>query len=234
MLLQVAEIDTYYGSSHTLQGVSIRVPRGTVVALIGRNGAGKSTALKSIMGRGAGGPGHDSVCRGGDPPPAAAPGRAPRHRLRAPSSAASSQSLTVDEHLALGGRRGGGGRRFPAERLYATFPELAERRRHRGSELSGGEQQMLAIARALVQEPRLLILDEPTEGLAPTIVERIDAVLRALKRDGMTMLLVEQNYPFALSLAERAYVLGKGRVRWHGAALALADHPAVTHTWLGV
>ncbi|MCY4484688.1 MAG: ABC transporter ATP-binding protein [Spirochaetaceae bacterium] len=233
MLLQVVGIDTYYGSSHTLQGLSIEVPHGSVVALVGRNGAGKSTTLKSIMGV-------VPVTRGTIRFAGEEIHRLPLHQVArrgiayVPEERGIFASLTVDEHLTLSGRRGGGERRFPPRRLYATFPELAERRRHRGNELSGGEQQMLAIARAMAQEPRLLMLDEPTEGLAPAIVERIGAVLRMLRRDGMTMLLVEQNYPFAMSLAERAYVLGKGRIRWGGTASALADRPAVTHTWLGV
>ena len=209
------------------------MPRGSVVALLGRNGAGKSTTLKSIMGV-------VPVARGTIRFAGEAIDRLPLHRIArrgiayVPEERGIFASLTVDEHLAVSRPRGGGERRFPVDKLYAAFPALAERRRHRGNELSGGEQQMLAIARALRQEPRLLILDEPTEGLAPVIVERIAAVLLALKQDGMTMLLVEQNYPFALSLAERVYVLGKGRVRWHGSADELAATPAVAHTWLGV
>ena len=232
-MLRVEEIDAYYGASHTLQSVSLAVPRGSVVALLGRNGAGKSTTLKSIMGV-------VPVARGTIRFAGEAIHRLPLHRIArrgiayVPEERGIFASLTVDEHLAVSRPRGGGEPRFPAEKLYATFPALAERRRHRGNELSGGEQQMLAIARALRQEPLLLILDEPTEGLAPVIVARIAAALRTLRQDGMTMLLVEQNYPFALSLAERIYVLGKGRVRWHGTAEELAAAPAVAHTWLGV
>ena len=232
-MLRVEEVDAYYGASHTLQSISLEVPRGSVVALLGRNGAGKSTTLKSIMGV-------VRVAQGTIRFAGEAIHRLPLHRIArrgiayVPEERGIFASLTVDEHLAVSRPRGGGERRFPAEKLYAIFPALAERRRHRGNELSGGEQQMLAIARALRQEPRLLILDEPTEGLAPVIVERIAGALHTLKQDGMTMLLVEQNYPFALSLAERIYVLGKGRVRWHGTAAELAATPAVVHTWLGV
>jgi branched-chain amino acid transport system ATP-binding protein len=142
-------------------------------------------------------------------------------------------SLTVDEHLSLNRRPAPGGR-VPVEALYEQFPLLAERRRNRGNELSGGEQQMLAIARAIILSPRLLILDEPTEGLAPIVVERIAGIVDNLRAAGMTMLLVEQNYPFAIGLADHVYVLGKGRIRWYGTPSALAGNPSVTHTWLGV
>ena len=228
-MLRVEAIDTHYGASHTLQRVSLEVPRGSVVALLGRNGAGKSTTLKSIMGV-------VPVTRGVVRFAGEEIHRLPLHQIArrgiayVPEERGIFASLTVDEHLTLSRRRGSGARRFPPEKLYATFPALAERRRHRGNELSGGEQQMLAIARALGQEPRLLILDEPTEGLAPVIVERIAAVIRTLREAGMTMLLVEQNYPFAMSLAERVYVLGKGRIRWYGTPSALAGNPSVTRT----
>ena len=223
-VLRVEAIDTHYGASHTLQRVSLDVPRGSVVALLGRNGAGKSTTLKSIMGV-------VPVTRGVVRFAGEEIHRLPRHQIArrgiayVPEERGIFASLTVDEHLTLSRRRGSGARRFPPEKLYATFPALAERRRHRGNELSGGEQQMLAIARALGQEPRLLILDEPTEGLAPVIVERIAAVIRTLREAGMTMLLVEQNYPFAMSLAERVYVLGKGRIRWYGDTVRVGRQP---------
>lgn len=232
-MLRLAAIDTYYGASHTLQQVSLEVAQGSVVALLGRNGAGKSTTLKSIMGM-------VPVTRGAIRFDGQAIHRLPLHRIArrgiayVPEERGIFASLTVEEHLTLSRRRGSAEQRFPPDVLYATFPALAECRRRRGNELSGGEQQMLAMARALAQEPKLLILDEPTEGLAPVIVERIAAMIRTVKAAGMTMLLVEQNYPFAVSLAERVYVLGKGRIRWHGATAALADNPEVTHAWLGV
>ena len=232
-MLHVEAIDTYYGASHTLQRVSLQVGRGSVVALLGRNGAGKSTILKSIMGM-------VPVARGAVRFDGEAIHRLPLHRIArrgiayVPEDRGIFASLTVEEHLTLSRRRASTERRFPRDVLYAAFPALAARRHHRGNQLSGGEQQMLAIARALAQEPRLLILDEPTEGLAPVIVERIAGMIRAVKATGMTMLLVEQNYPFAVSLAERVYVLGKGRIRWHGTTAELADNPDVTHAWLGV
>ena len=230
-LLQVEAVDAGYGRSHVLQGVSLEVGDRTVAVLLGRNGAGKSTTLKAIMGI--------VAARGRIRFDGAAIERLPPHRIArrgiayVPEDRGIFASLTVDEHLRLN-RRWGTGRPVPVEALYERFPLLAERRRNRGDELSGGEQQMLAIARALSFAPRLLILDEPTEGLAPIVVERIAAILHALRAAGMTMLLVEQRYRFAIGLADRVYVLGKGRVRWQGTAADLDRSPAVRSTWLGV
>ncbi len=234
-LLSMEGVDTYYGRSHVLQNVSLEVAGGSVVALLGRNGAGKSTALKSIMGIAA-------AARGTIRFAGEAIERLPPHRVArrgvsyVPEERGIFASLTVDEHLNLNRnrRRGTGRHRVPVEDLYERFPLLAERRRNRGNELSGGEQQMLAIARAITLSPRLLILDEPTEGLAPIVVERIAGIVHDLRAAGMTMLLVEQNYPFAIGLAEHVYVLGKGRIRWHGTAAELDRSPDVRATWLGV
>ena len=232
-LLSMDGVDTYYGRSHVLQNVSLQVAGGSVAALLGRNGAGKSTALKSIMGI-------VSAVRGSIRFADEAIEHLPPHRVArrglayVPENRGIFASLTVDEHLNLNRRPGAGGHRVPVEALYERFPLLAERRRNRGNELSGGEQQMLAIARAIALSPRLLILDEPTEGLAPIVVERIAGIVHDLRAAGMTMLLVEQNYPFAIGLAQRVYVIGKGRIRWHGTAAELAGSPEVRSTWLGV
>ena len=228
-LLALDAVDAYYDQSHVLQSLSMEVGSGTVVALLGRNGAGKSTTLKTIMG--------------------IVPARSGRIRFDAtdiaglathrvarlgiayvPEDRGVFASLTVHEHLTLASVRGG----WPPGRIYEAFPRLAERRDHRGTQLSGGEQQMLSIARALTVAPRLLILDEPTEGLAPVIVEEIAAIAERLKAQGLTMLLVEQNYPFAARIADRAYVLGKGRVRWEGTPAELDADEHVKHTWLGI
>ena len=231
-LLSMEAVDTYYGRSHVLQNVSLEVAGGSVVALLGRNGAGKSTALKSIMGIAA-------AARGSIRFAGKAIEHLPPHRIArrgiayVPEDRGIFASLTVDEHLSLNRRPAPGGR-VPVEALYEQFPLLAERRRNRGNELSGGEQQMLAIARAITLSPRLLILDEPTEGLAPIVVERIAGIVDNLRAAGMTMLLVEQNYPFAIGLADHVYVLGKGRIRWHGTASELDRSPEVRSTWLGV
>ena len=232
-LLSMEGVDTYYGRSHVLQNLSLQVAGGSVVALLGRNGAGKSTALKSIMGI-------VTAARGSIRFADEAIEHLPPHRVArrgiayVPEDRGIFASLTVDEHLHLNRRRGASGPPVPVEELYERFPLLAERRRNRGNELSGGEQQMLAIARAITLSPRLLILDEPTEGLAPIVVERIAGIVHDLRASGMTMLLVEQNYPFAIGLAEHVYVLGKGRIRWHGTATDLDRSPEVRATWLGV
>jgi branched-chain amino acid transport system ATP-binding protein len=142
-------------------------------------------------------------------------------------------SLSVEENLTIASRQGAAGG-WTIARVYEAFPALRERRQVGGTLLSGGEQQMLAIARALVGQPRLLILDEPSEGLAPLIVQQIKAILAQLKAEGMTMLLVEQNFALAMDLADQVTVLGKGRVRWNGTAAELRAAPDIRHAWLGV
>ncbi|MCC7272691.1 MAG: ABC transporter ATP-binding protein [Alphaproteobacteria bacterium] len=227
-LLAVEALHVHYGASHALQGIDLAVPAGGVVALLGRNGAGKSTTLKGIMGIAAPSAGRvliDGAAVGG-----MAPARIARRGVGyVPETRGIFPSLSVEEHLTLAARDGGG----PLARIYARFPRLAERRRAGGGTLSGGEQQMLAIARALTTGPRILLLDEPTEGLAPLVVAEIEEMLRGLKAEGLAMLLVEQNLAFALAFADRVVVLGKGRVRWTGpaAGFAAAD-PA--QAWLAV
>ena len=228
-LLALDAVDAYYDRSHVLQSLSMAVDSGAVVALLGRNGAGKSTTLKTIMGI--------VPVRGGRMrfDGADITGLATHRVARlgiayVPEDRGVFASLTVQEHLTLASARGG----WPVGRIYEAFPRLAERRDHRGIQLSGGEQQMLSIARALTLAPRLLILDEPTEGLAPVIVEEIAAIAERLKAQGLTMLLVEQNYPFAARIADRVYVLGKGRIRWEGTPAALDGDEHVKHTWLGI
>ena len=230
-MLQVEEIHTYYGASHILQGVSLEVPEGEVVALLGRNGAGKTTTLRSIIGL---------------TPPRRGKvffrdreitGRRPYALARLglsymPESRGIFPSLSVEENLTLvEGRRKGP---WSLEAVYELFPRLKERRANGGAQLSGGEQQMLAIARALLLNPELLILDEPTEGLAPIVVKDIRERLRLVKESGMTVLLVEQNFRFATSLADQVYVLGKGAIQWSGNAEAIKQNEEVQQTWLGV
>ena len=232
-LLDVRDLDAYYDQSHVLQGVSFAIARGEVVSILGRNGAGKTTTLKTIMGivRARGG----AITFDGR-----ALGGLPTHRIgRAgiayvPETRDIFSSLSVAENLILAARPGNGDG-WTAERVYERFPELRERAQAGGDVLSGGEQQMLSIARALMTNPALLLLDEPIEGLAPIVVERIEAILTALKERGLTILLVEQNLAFATAFADTIVVLGKGRVRWRGTPAELhgADDD-VKGRWLGV
>lgn len=231
-LLRVDDLHTYLGDSYIIQGVSLEVPAGKVVALLGRNGAGKTTTLRSIMrmvrprrGR--------VTFEGRDITTLATFQIARTHIAFVQETRAIFPSLSVEENLAIAAHplpQGG----WTIERIFAEFPNLAARRSHGGVQLSGGEQQMLAIARALVANPRLMLLDEPSEGLAPLIIRQIADIIVKLRQAGMTMLLVEQNFALAIELADYVVVLGKGRVRWTGTGeeLRKADH--VRHTWLGV
>ena len=227
-LLAVTGLHAHYGPSHVLQGIDLAVPAGGVVALLGRNGAGKSTTLKAIMGVVR--PSAGSIAFAGQAIAGEATDRVARRGIAwVPETRAIFPSLSVEEHLTLASRRGGWG----LERIYDRFPRLRERRRSGGGTLSGGEQQMLTIARAMTTAPRLLLLDEPTEGLAPLIVEEIEAMLRSLKAEGMALLLVEQNLAFALAFADHVVLIGKGRVRWSGPPADFHDAPEA-QAWLAV
>ena len=230
-LLFVKDLHAWYGDSHILQGVSLSVWKGGASVILGRNGAGKTTALKTIMGlvqR------HSGLVRLEtlrlDELPAYRVARAGVAYV--PETRGVFPSLTVQENLTVSARTTQGD--WSMERVFDTFPRLAERRGHKGKWLSGGEQQMLAIARALMTNGRLLMLDEPTEGLAPNIVEELNNLLRDLLDDGLSLLLVEQNFEFATNLSNEIYVLGKGRVQWSGSASDLIENGDVTSTWLGV
>lgn len=226
-MLELCGVNTFYGASRILRDVSLRVPPGKLVALLGRNGAGKSTLLKTIVGQAAAQSGR--VRFGGEDITLMRPWRIARAGIAfVPEAREIFPSLTVAENLFLARRAGG----WNEEKIFALFPSLKQRLRHGGGELSGGEQQMLALARALLQNPRLLLLDEPTEGLAPVVVDEIRRRLAGLKVVGPAILLVEQNHPFAAALADEIYVLGKGEIRWHGAPAELS--PDVVGAWLGV
>ncbi len=237
-LLTVEDIHTYYEDSHILQGISLQVPEGRVVSLLGRNGAGKTTTLRSIMGINP--PRRGRVLFEGRDLDGLAPYRIAQAGIAyVPETRDIFPSLTVLENLTLAARpggegEGGEGKDWTLDRVFETFPQLAERRTGGGGALSGGEQQMLSIARALMTNPRLLLLDEPTEGLAPLVLKEIEGVLELLKEAGMTMLLVEQNLNFATAFADRNVVLGKGRVRWHGTTAELAAQEEIKRVWLGV
>ena len=235
-MLALHDVHTYYGKSHVLHGVSIEVGPGEVVGLLGRNGVGKSTTLKTIMGivRPAQGrvvfENHDV---GGMPPYRVARigiGYVPEDRRIF-------RLLTVLENLRTGLDRQGvtdARREALLEKIYVNFPVLRERRHQAGGTLSGGEQQMLAIARAMMLEPKVILLDEPTEGLMPRMVGQIHEIIRVLHGEGVAILLVEQNVPLTLEVSNRVYIMEKGVVRHHAPAAELrADH-RVIREYLGV
>lgn len=229
-MLTVSELQVFRGRSHILQGIDLAIGH-EPVALIGRNGMGKTTLCQTLMGLlpAAGGrvtfAGRDITGRSPHRVARAGLGYVPQGRRIFPS-------LSVDEHLRLVARKPPG--RWSVERVYELFPRLAERRRHGGSALSGGEQQMLAIARALLTNPRLVIMDEPTEGLAPSIVDQVVDVLRGLAREGMGLLLVEQNFGVATAVAERVLVMLNGRLVHDAPAAEIRDDDTVKSRYLGV
>ena len=230
-LLEVKGLNSYYGDSHILFDVSLRVEKNEVVALLGRNGAGKSTTLKSLMGVVT--PRSGVILFDG----ANIAGRKAHTIARAglqlvPEERRIFGSLSVEENLVLAGLTAKP--RWPLDRVWETFPRLKERRRSRGTDLSGGEQQMLAIARALVREPKILLLDEPFEGLAPIIVRDLLATCRALADAGQTILIVEQNTAAALSLADRVYIINNGHIVEAMTTEAIRAEPEVLHRHLGV
>ena len=230
-LLEVDGLNSYYGDSHILFDVSLKVERNEVVALLGRNGAGKSTTLKTLMGvvrpRSGSIKFDGEEIAGKKSHAIAAAGMQLVHEDRRIFG-----SLTVEENIVLAGLTAPD--RWPLERVYAMFPRLKERRASRGTDLSGGEQQMLAIARALVRAPKILLLDEPFEGLAPIIVHDLLATCRDLAAGGQTILLVEQNISAAMSLADRVYMINNGHIVEALTAQAARDTPEVLHRHLGV
>ena len=233
-LLSVEELHTYYGEAHILQGVSVEVGEGEVVTLIGRNGAGKTTTLRSIMGIAPPRRGHVRF-RGGDVTHLGPHEIARRGIAWVPEERRVLPNLSVLENLRLGmlgGRvRDGAGL---VDEVLAYFPRLRERIESKGRFLSGGEQQMLAIARALVARPGVMLVDEPTEGLAPILVQNLTEILAQINRRGTTILLVEQTLEVALALSHRLYVMDQGRIQFHGTPDELRREPTVQQRFLGV
>ena len=231
-LLRVRDLYTAYGLSQVLFGVSLDVARGECVSLLGRNGVGKTTTMRSIMGLTP--PTRGRVeWKGQD-----IAGRAPHNVAKrglgfVPEDRRIFADLTVWENLdvATRGKRNGG---FTLERVFELFPKLAELRDRQGGYLSGGEQQMLTIGRTLMGNPELLLLDEPSEGLAPLVVEHLNEQISRLKREGLTILLAEQNVDFSLSLADRVYVLEKGAVRYEGTTQAFRADESIRHQYLAL
>ncbi|MBO0716937.1 MAG: ABC transporter ATP-binding protein [Rhizobiales bacterium] len=235
-LVRVEEVHTYYGKSHILHGVSLTVAPGEVVGLLGRNGVGKSTTLKTIMGLvrlSQGTIRFDGASISGLPP----------HKLArlgigyVPEDRRIFRLLTVMENLRTGLDRDGmteDKRERLLEKAFAYFPVLKERRTQAGGTLSGGEQQMLAIARAMMLEPKIILLDEPTEGLMPRMVSQIRNIIEVLHNEGVAILLVEQNVPLTLEASQRVYIMEKGAVRHHCGAAELDIHHPIIKQYLGV
>ena len=220
--LQAEGLHTFYGKSHILHGVALAVAEGTVTTLLGRNGAGKTTTLRSLVGLTP--PRDGRVTMFGQDTT-----RWPPFRIATlgigyvPEGRRIFSNLTVEENLKVPRGRAGA---WQIDRIYTLFPRLAERRGNRGRQLSGGEQEMLAIARALLLNPRLLILDEPSQGLAPRVVQEVFAIVARMRAEGISVLLVEQNVRMSLAVADHAYVLDDGAIAWSGPAQALASDEA--------
>jgi branched-chain amino acid transport system ATP-binding protein len=231
-MLKIADIHTYYGDSYVLQGISLEVGKEMVVALLGRNGVGKTTLIRSIVGftparRG------QILFNGKDITHMTAYkivrmqiGLVPQGRRIFPS-------LTVKENLAIAARTSGV-QTWNVDKIFGLFPRLKERDHHRGNQLSGGEQQMLAIARALISNPIFLLMDEPTEGLAPVLVREVGDAIRRLKEEGLSIFLVEQNLSFAMKFADYTHVMSKGKIVYSSTPLELWENQEVKEHYLGV
>jgi branched-chain amino acid transport system ATP-binding protein len=235
-LVRIEDVHTYYGKSHILNGVTLEVGPGEVVGLLGRNGVGKSTTLKTVMGLVQ--PSQGKVLLEG-----ATITGLPAHKLArlgigyVPEDRRIFRLLTVMENLRTGLDRHGVSeerRRALLDKVFTFFPVLGERRSQAGGTLSGGEQQMLAIARAMMLEPKIILLDEPTEGLMPRMVSQIRQIIEVLHKEGVAILLVEQNVPLTLEASQRVYIMEKGSVRHHCAAAEIDVNHAVIKQYLGV
>jgi branched-chain amino acid transport system ATP-binding protein len=235
-MLTLHDVHTYYGKSHILHGVSIEVGPGEVVGLLGRNGVGKSTTLKTVMGIVR--PSQGRVVFEDRDVSGMPPYRVARSGIGyVPEDRRIFRFLTVLENLRTGLDRQGltdARRQELLDKVYANFPVLRERRNQAGGTLSGGEQQMLAIARAMMLEPKVILLDEPTEGLMPRMVSQIHEIIRVLHGDGVAILLVEQNVPLTLEVSNRVYIMEKGVVRHHGPAAELRANHSIIHQYLGI
>ena len=232
-MIEVRDLHTYRGINYVLQGVNLQIGDGACTVLLGRNGMGKTTLVHTIMGLIRPRSGRitldDEELVGKQPFQIAQRGLGliPQGRRIFPS-------LTVEENLTLAARGTASSGAWTLERLYDLFPNLKDRRRNRGGQLSGGEQQMLAVGRALLTNPRLLLMDEPSEGLAPVIVERIGEIIADLRRSGLSIFLVEQNYGLAIDSADLVYILSNGQVVWQGTTSELERTAEVRETHLGI
>jgi branched-chain amino acid transport system ATP-binding protein len=231
MMLKVENIHTYYGLSHILFGVSFEVSRGEIVCLLGRNGAGKSTTIRSIMGLTP--PRQGSIRFQGAPINGKKPYQIARLGIGyVPDTRRVFADLTVDENLEIASRTHDVTMMWNTENVYALFPPLRDMRSRKADYLSGGEQQMLTIGRALMTNPEFLLLDEPTEGLAPLVVEMLEDQIGMLREKGVTVLLAEQNVKVALRLSNRAYVIDDGVIRYHGSIQDLRENEEIRKKYL--
>ena len=233
MLLAVEDLHAHYGKSHILHGVSLEVDAGEIVCILGRNGVGKSTTLKSVMGLVA--PSRGRVSFKGTPIAGMPPFRIARLGLGyVPEERRIFPTISVRENLLMGIKRGLRHGGWTPERVYEFFPRLKEREHQRAGTLSGGEQQMLTMGRTLMGNPELLLVDEPTEGLAPMIVEQVEGILTAIHKSGTPVLLVEQSMETALALAQRVYVMSKGQIVFSGSMRELQASDSVRKQYLEV
>jgi branched-chain amino acid transport system ATP-binding protein len=233
-MLRIDGLEAGYGETQVLHGVSLEAKEGRVLALLGRNGAGKTSTLKAIMGLLAAKRGSIHF-RGEDISNRRNFELARRGIAYVPETRDVFPSLTVLENLQLAARvKPLGEKRWTVARIFELFPRLHERHRNGGNQLSGGEQQMLAISRALLTNPLLMLLDEPSEGLAPVVVKQIHEKLEGLKREGLTAILVEQNFGFATSLADDVCIMGRGQIVWEGSPAQIRAASELKSKWLGV
>ncbi|WP_421950179.1 ABC transporter ATP-binding protein [Pelagibacterium sp.] len=231
--LSVKDVHAYYGESYIVQGVSFDVPHGKILALLGRNGAGKTSTLRTIARLDNPSLHQGEIWLDGQPVHGMRAFEAARSGIQlVPEDRRIIQGLSVEENLALAQVAAGTG--WDLDRIYGHFPRLAERRRQEGTTLSGGEQQMLAIARALARDLKLLLLDEPYEGLAPVIVQEIETILHEIKELGITTIIVEQNAVAALKLADRAVILDTGEVAFAGTAREVLDNAGLRQEYLAI
>lgn len=237
--LQVRDVETYYGESHVLHGASLSVPEGAVASLLGRNGMGKTTLVRSITGLTP--PRHGEVVFKGQTITGLAPYRIARLGIalvpqgrRVFGSLRTSQNLTLPASRLARRRRTSGSGGWDIQHVFDLFPQLAERQSARARNLSGGEAQMLAIGRALMANPELLIMDEPSEGLAPVVIEEIQRVILELKQQGLTVLLVEQNLELAMAVSDRTFVLHEGRIVYEGRTSEFLQQENMQAEYLGV
>jgi branched-chain amino acid transport system ATP-binding protein len=233
-MLEIRDLHSFYGDAHVLHGASLTVREREVVALLGRNGMGKTSLIRSIMGLAAPQVREGSVSWKGERLTGLKAHEIAGRRIAlVPQGRRLFPSLTVSEHLTmLKSARATGG--WTMERVFALFPRLAERRQNRGNQLSGGERGMLAVGRALMLDPELLLMDEPSEGLAPVMVQHLEGIIAQLKAEGLGILLVEQNLYSALAVADRVYVLETGKVVFESDAAALESDPKTLTRYLGV